>query len=394
MAELRIFNPDGSEAELSGNAREAVLYLRAAGWTDANTFTILTKAGEVTPTITGPAEVSMAIGRLAGLGRLPEGGDDADRHAQRRRREWSFRHVNVGNPQCVIDVGDEIEGLAIGSFGTRSSGTRCFRTAPTSPSSASTAPACGPGSSSAGWGRPSPRAPAPAAPQSRPSSRGREPGHRRARRRRAHGRGHRRARGDADRDGRPRLRRRARRRLRRGAGRRVIEWLANPLRDPELEAGDDDAPLRFHRALPGYAPSALIDAPELAAEGCRPGPAEVRARALRAPVVQVPRRLLGRSATARRSAARPGLELIAATDGNHGRAVARVARLAGLGALILVPAGTATARIDAIADEGAEVEVVDGSTTTRSAAARRSPARAGCWSRTRPGPDTRRSRAG
>ena len=35
VAELRIFNPDGSEAELSGNgAREAVLHLRAAGWTD------------------------------------------------------------------------------------------------------------------------------------------------------------------------------------------------------------------------------------------------------------------------------------------------------------------------------------------------------------------------
>ena len=57
----------------------------------------------------------------------------------------------------------------------------------------------------------------------------------------------------------------------------------------------------------------------------------------------------------------PGLELVAATDGNHGRAVARVARLAGLGATILVPAGTAQARIDAIAGEGAAVEVVDGS---------------------------------
>ena len=35
-AELRIFNPDGSEAELSGNGvREAVLYLRRNGWVDA-----------------------------------------------------------------------------------------------------------------------------------------------------------------------------------------------------------------------------------------------------------------------------------------------------------------------------------------------------------------------
>jgi diaminopropionate ammonia-lyase len=52
---------------------------------------------------------------------------------------------------------------------------------------------------------------------------------------------------------------------------------------------------------------------------------------------------------------------VAATDGNHGRAVARVARMRGIGATILVPAGTAQARIDAIASEGAEVRVVDGS---------------------------------
>ena len=35
VARLRIFNPDGSEAELSGNgAREAILYLRRSGWID------------------------------------------------------------------------------------------------------------------------------------------------------------------------------------------------------------------------------------------------------------------------------------------------------------------------------------------------------------------------
>jgi diaminopimelate epimerase len=119
VAELRIFNPDGSEAELSGNgAREAVLYLRAAGWTDDDTFTVLTKAGEVTPTITGPDEVSMGIGRASltsadypagaadGIGTLTAGG-----------REWHFRHVNVGNPQCVIEVGKELEELEVGGFG-------------------------------------------------------------------------------------------------------------------------------------------------------------------------------------------------------------------------------------------------------------------------------------
>src|SRR3954462_9633225 len=52
VAELRIFKPDGSEAELAGNgARRAVLYLRRAGWTDADEFTIHTQAGAITPTI-------------------------------------------------------------------------------------------------------------------------------------------------------------------------------------------------------------------------------------------------------------------------------------------------------------------------------------------------------
>jgi len=119
VAELRIFNPDGSEAELSGNgAREAVLYLRAAEWTDADSFTILTKAGEVTPTITGPNEVSMALGRasLTSPG-YPGGPADGTGRLESAGRKWSFRHVDVGNPQCVIEVGSEVEQLDLGAVG-------------------------------------------------------------------------------------------------------------------------------------------------------------------------------------------------------------------------------------------------------------------------------------
>ena len=64
VARLRIFNPDGSEAELSGNgAREAILYLRRNGWTDADTFSIQTPAGEIRPTITGPTTCRVDMGR-------------------------------------------------------------------------------------------------------------------------------------------------------------------------------------------------------------------------------------------------------------------------------------------------------------------------------------------
>ncbi|CAN5841558.1 diaminopropionate ammonia-lyase [soil metagenome] len=55
-----------------------------------------------------------------------------------------------------------------------------------------------------------------------------------------------------------------------------------------------------------------------------------------------------------------GLTLVAATDGNHGRAVARMAKLLGLASRIRVPAGTVAARVDAIAAEGAEVTVSGG----------------------------------
>jgi diaminopimelate epimerase len=119
VAELRIFNPDGSEAELSGNgARQAVLYLRRAGWTDRDTFTIITAAGEVTPTITGPDTVRMKIGRASLTSAdYPGGPPDGQGEVESPARRWRFQHVNVGNPQCVIEVGDEVEELDLSAVG-------------------------------------------------------------------------------------------------------------------------------------------------------------------------------------------------------------------------------------------------------------------------------------
>jgi diaminopimelate epimerase len=119
VAELRIFNPDGSEAELSGNgAREAVLYLRSHGWTEDDAFTIITKAGEVTPTITAPSTVSMEIGRAAVTSDdYPTGGEDGTGTLESAGREWSFQHVNVGNPQCAIEVADGLEDLDLSEIG-------------------------------------------------------------------------------------------------------------------------------------------------------------------------------------------------------------------------------------------------------------------------------------
>jgi diaminopropionate ammonia-lyase len=156
---------------------------------------------------------------------------------------------------------------------------------------------------------------------------------------------------------------------------RVIDWLANPLRDPALEASDSMAPLHFHRALPGYAPTRLVEAAELA---CAWGVGSVRLKFEEERFGLPAFKFLGVSWAAQRLLGDPphdgDIELVAATDGNHGRAVARVARMSGLGATILVPAGTARARIEAIESEGATVEVIDGSYDD---AVRRSAAMAG-----------------
>ena len=142
----------------------------------------------------------------------------------------------------------------------------------------------------------------------------------------------------------------------------MIDWIRNPLRDPAFQAAGDDAPVSFHRSLPGYEPTPLVDAPELAAEW---GVGRVLLKFERERFGLPAFKFLGVSWAAQRLLGDPphdeGIELIAATDGNHGRAVARAARMRGLGATILVPAGTAQARIEAIASEGASVQVVDGS---------------------------------
>jgi diaminopropionate ammonia-lyase len=160
------------------------------------------------------------------------------------------------------------------------------------------------------------------------------------------------------------------------------ELLVNPARrrDPEGPRPDGPgvSPVAFHRRLPGYAPTRVVDAPGLAAElGVATLSVKDESRRLGLPSFKI----LGASwAVYRLLVSRLGhepdwrdldelraafaplgqLTLVAATDGNHGRAVAHMARLLGYESQILVPAGTAAARIDGIESEGAEVTVVDG----------------------------------
>ena len=119
VARLRIFNPDGSEAELSGNgAREAIMYLRRRGWTDSDTFSIETAAGEIRPTITGPDTCRVDMGRAKLRSKdFPSGGVEGSGRLTAAGEEFAFQHVSIGNPQCAIEVAGGLEALDLDLYG-------------------------------------------------------------------------------------------------------------------------------------------------------------------------------------------------------------------------------------------------------------------------------------
>jgi diaminopropionate ammonia-lyase len=135
-------------------------------------------------------------------------------------------------------------------------------------------------------------------------------------------------------------------------------------------------PRALHRALPGYAPTPLVALPELAAaigagrvdvklETDRFGLPSFKIMGASWATVTALRPLLPTGWTPEQGlaplAGRLGdVTLVAATDGNHGRALARVATLLEVGSRIFVPRDLSEERTDAIAAEGGEVVRVDG----------------------------------
>jgi diaminopropionate ammonia-lyase len=141
-----------------------------------------------------------------------------------------------------------------------------------------------------------------------------------------------------------------------------MTFLANPLRDrtwrpsPGLEA----EARAFHESQPDYAPTALHSLPAVARE-LRLGRVLVKDESARFGLPAF--KALGAFWAAHwaigdRDPA--GVTLVAATEGNHGRAVAAAARRLGAKAHIVIPAHTAAPRADAIAAEGAVVERISG----------------------------------
>ena len=133
---------------------------------------------------------------------------------------------------------------------------------------------------------------------------------------------------------------------------------------------------QFHSSMPSYRPTPLIELPELAAElGVGAVLVKDESDRLGLPAFKI----LGASWAVNCALSKRGgfdtpatglpelrervgnaaITLVTATDGNHGRAVARMAQLLGLAARVYVPAGTTAKTLEAIADEGAQVVQTD-----------------------------------
>ncbi|NKE61503.1 pyridoxal-phosphate dependent enzyme [Lentzea sp. PSKA42] len=116
----------------------------------------------------------------------------------------------------------------------------------------------------------------------------------------------------------------------------------------------------FHARLPGYAPTPLIELPALATE-LGAGRLFVKDESSRLGLPAF--KALGASWAVHRvlKGRTDQVTLTTATDGNHGRAVARMARLHGQRAHVFVPHTVHPQAIEAIRSEQAEVTVVEGS---------------------------------
>jgi len=105
---LRIFNPDGSEAEKSGNGlRIFSRYLWDRGLVGDNPFTVLTAGGKVTCEVhRGGGSVTVEMGEVSfDSTRIPVLGPSREVLNETivvAEKEFTFCAATVGNPHCVI----------------------------------------------------------------------------------------------------------------------------------------------------------------------------------------------------------------------------------------------------------------------------------------------------
>lgn len=102
---LRIFNPDGSEAEMCGNGvRMVARKLKMEGSISGDTVVLETPAGEIVPKLGDDYEVTvdMGLARFGGDKLAGFDGDCVEESLNAAGRSFTFTFVDVGNPHAVI----------------------------------------------------------------------------------------------------------------------------------------------------------------------------------------------------------------------------------------------------------------------------------------------------
>lgn len=106
---LRIFNPDGSEAEKSGNGlRIFALYALDQKYTEANNFSLYTASGEVKIKIKDKRNniIKVSLGKFSFLNKdistIFKEKTLLNIHAEIMGRKEIINCVNIGNPHCVL----------------------------------------------------------------------------------------------------------------------------------------------------------------------------------------------------------------------------------------------------------------------------------------------------
>jgi diaminopimelate epimerase len=94
------------------------MYLRRSGWTDRDSFSVRTAAGEIRPRIHGDL-CTMDIGRvrLRAEEDFPTGADDGIGTLASAGRDFDFQFAQVGNPQVAVEVPEGLEELDLARYG-------------------------------------------------------------------------------------------------------------------------------------------------------------------------------------------------------------------------------------------------------------------------------------
>jgi diaminopropionate ammonia-lyase len=135
--------------------------------------------------------------------------------------------------------------------------------------------------------------------------------------------------------------------------------VVNAAFDPTAVPAPSSEAAAFHRRLPGYASTPLHELSDIAEE-LGVGAVQVKDESNRLGLPAF--KILGASwAVERALHERPDTHtLVAASAGNHGRAIAHAAALRAMACRVYLPARSLAVRRDAIASEGAEVVIIDG----------------------------------